>query len=176
MEAADVNPKKPHMRFDRKNALIGLVVLIVLLVAGTLYYKVSQKEEPVSNVPQYSEQDLIKELNKKYGAHDFTGAIHLVKGQKTIAQRNTQLLLAAAYGNAGQFKSSVSVYDSLEQKEPLNEMYASTAAVAAEGAKDYTKAIDYYKKAKDRMDKKTANIDQIQVYDYKIDELRKKLQ
>lgn len=175
MEAAVVNSKKPHMRFDRKNALIGLVVFIVLALAGTLYYKWNHKEEPVSKVPQYSEQELIKELNKKYATHDFTGAINLVKGQKTIDQPNVQLLLASAYANASQFQSAVRVYDSLEQKAPLNEMYASTAAVAAEGAKDYKKAIDYYKKAKERMDKKAANVDQVQVYDYKISELEKKL-
>jgi len=175
MEAAVVNSQKPHMRFDRKNALIGLAILIVLIAAGVLYYRSTHKAEPVSKVPQYSEQDLIKELNKKYATHDFSGAIELVKGQRTIDQPNIQLLLAAAYGNAGQFKSALGVYDSLEQKTPLNEMYASTAAVAAEGAKDYKKAIDYYKKAKSRMDKKTANVDQVQVYDYKITELEKKL-
>lgn len=174
METTVVTSKKPHMRFDRKNALIGLIVLIILVAAGIVYYKASQKKEPVSNVPQYSEQALIKELNKKYATHDFLGAIELVKGQKTIDQTNIQLLLAAAYGNAGQFQSAVGVYDALERKAPLVEMYASTAAVAAEGAKDYKKAIDYYKKAKGRLDK-TANVDQAQVYDYKISELEKKL-
>lgn len=168
-----VTSPPPHTRFDRKNAIIGFVVLVVL-VAGAVYWVVNRPaEEPTSKVPQYSGQALVNEVNRRYGQHDYAGVIKLLEGQKSVNEPDTQLLLAGAHTNKGDYESAVAIYERLEKQNALNGTYAATAADAAERAKQYQKAIDFYKKAKTRAN--PAATDQIGVYDYKIAELEKKL-
>jgi tetratricopeptide (TPR) repeat protein len=168
-----VTSPPPHTRFDRKNALIGLIVLVILVAGGVYWVMHRSKDEPASKVPQYSGQALVTEVNKRYGQHDYAGVINLLKGQKSIDEPATQLLLAGAYTNKGDFASAVVIYEKLEKQGALDETYAATAADAAERGKQYQKAIDFYKKAKERAPSDAT--DQKAVYDYKIAELEKKL-
>lgn len=172
MDKPVVSSSKPHMRWDRKNALVGLAVLVVLAVAGALLYVAQRDKEPVSKVPQYSQQQLVEEVNMRYGNNDYVGAIRLIEGQKTINETSTQLLLAGAYANSSDNKKAMEIYDKLEAQNKLNEAHTATAAEIAERLKDYQKAIALYKKAKARADQKA--VDQLAVYDYKIAELEKK--
>lgn len=168
-----VTSPPPHTRFDRKNAIIGFVVLVVL-AAGAVYWVANRpKEEPASQVPQYSGQALVNEVNKRYGQHDYAGVIRLLEGQKSASEPDTQLLLAGAYTNKGEHKKAVAIYEQLNKQNALNEIYLATAADAAERAGQYQKAIDFYKKARERAN--PAATDQIATYDYKIAELEKKL-
>lgn len=49
MDKPDVTSKKPHIRWDKKNALVGLIVLVILLGAGLAWYFMMRKDEaPVS--------------------------------------------------------------------------------------------------------------------------------
>ena len=97
----------------------------------------------------------------------------LIRGQKTINERKTQLVLAVAYSNSNQHAKAVEIFDQLEKAKPLSEGDAALAAEVAERDKQYRKAVDYFKKAKERAD--TEAVDQIALYDYKIAELEKKL-
>lgn len=173
MNTPDASLHKPHMRWDKKNALVGVVVLVVLLGAGLTWYLVANKKTvPPSKVPQYSGLQLVDEVNLRYGKHDYIGAIELIKGQQTINTPETQLLLAGAYANSGDNARALEIYDRLEAENKLQENETAIAAEIAERNKDYQKAIAYYKKAKQRADPN--NADQAAVYDYKIAELEKK--
>lgn len=165
----------PKHWYKKRNVLIDIAVIVaVIVIVGVVWFVGrNSKSEPEYKVPQYSGQALVDEVNKKYGAHDYAGAINLLKGQKTINETSTQLLLAAAYANKGDFAQSLAIYDAEEAKGDLPEVYAAAAADVAERAQKHQKAIDFYQIAKQRADKNA--VDQIAVYDYKIGELQKKL-
>ncbi len=174
---AVISPEAPAHLHPKRNVLIdAIVIFLVLALIGFFWWWGNRpKPEPVADVPQYSGQALLDAINKKYGQSDYLGAIKLLKGQKTINETGTQLLLAAAYINAGQSDKALPIYDKLDQAGKLNELDMAAAAEAADRAKQYQKAIDWYKKAKASANKQTTSLDQAAVYDYKITELQKKL-
>lgn len=169
---SDPDPKR---WYQKRNVLIDVVVIAaVLIIIGVVWWVGHRpKAEPAPSVPQYSGQALVAEVNKKYGNHDYVGAIKLIKGQKSINELSTQMLLAAAYANKGDNQEAVSIYEWQEKQKPLSETHIATAAEIAARNKQYQKAIDFYEKAKQRAN--PAETDQIAVYDYQIAELRKKL-
>jgi len=170
-----IQDERPQRWYRKRNVLIDATVIIavVLIIAVIWWVGHRPKADTAAKVPQYSGQVLVEEVNKKYGNHDYLGAIHLIEGQKTISQTDTQLLLAGAYANAGNNQKALEIYEKQEAKKPLSESYAALAATAASQAKQYQKAIDFFQKAKQRAPQ--ANTDQIAVYDYQIQELQKKL-
>lgn len=173
MNKPDASLHKPHTRWDKRNALVGLVVLVVFLGAGLMWYMATHKRAtPQSKVPQYSGQQLVDEVNLRYGRHDYVGAIELIKGQQTINSTETQLLLAGAYANSGDNTRALEIYDRLDSENKLQESETAVAGEVAERTHDYQKAIAYYKKAKQRADPNFT--DQLAVYDYKVTELEKK--
>ena len=162
----------------KRNKLIDVaVILVVIVLIGVAWWFGNhRKKDAYTDVPQYNTQQLVVEVNKKYGANDYGGAIKLIQGQKTIKEASTQLLLAAAYSNSGDHKRSLEIYENLEKQGKLNESDTATAAGVAEQAKEYRKAIDLYKKAKERLKGSATNSrDQAAVYDYKIAQIEKKL-
>lgn len=177
MDTPDVTTSKPHMRWDKKNALIGLIVLVVLLTAGLIWYFALRKEAPPApTVPQYSGQQLVDELNKRYGANDFVGAIELLKGQKTADTPEVQHLLASAYANKGEYRESLAVYGKLDSGGHLSAEDTASAAEVAEKAKDYQQAAGYYDRAASRIEKESNFIQDLPLlYRQKAEEMRKKL-
>ena len=159
--------------YQRRNVLIDIAVIVAVLIIITVIWWIGHRPKPAepSNVPQYTGQALVDEVNKKYGQHDFVGAIKLVQGQKTISETSTQLLLAAAYFNAGDNQKSLDVYEKLEKQKPLSENDCVNAANAATRLNQKQKAIAYFEKAKQRANPK--DVDQLEVYDYQIKELQK---
>ncbi|HEX8762626.1 MAG TPA: hypothetical protein VF733_02590 [Candidatus Saccharimonadales bacterium] len=159
----------------RKVIIDGAVILgVVVIIGGVWWFGNRPKPEPAPTVPQYSHQDLVKEVNKKYGVSDYLGAIRLIQGQKTINETQTQVLLAGAYATSGDAKKSLEVYRKLDRAGKLEKTHLANVAAVAEQAKDYTTAVDYYKRAKDALKETGANSDQAAVYDYQIAELEKK--
>jgi tetratricopeptide (TPR) repeat protein len=170
-----ITSEDPKRWYQKRNVLIDIaVILAVFLIIGVIWW-VGHRPKPaaVSNVPQYTGQTLVDQVNKKYGNHDYIGAIRLIEGQKTVNDTATRLLLAAAYANSGDNQKALQIYEKQDQKKPLSETDAATAASVAEGAKQYQKAINLYQEAKQRANQQ--NTDQLAVYDYKIGELQKKL-
>ncbi|SRR6266540_5746340 len=165
----------PKRWYQKRNVLIDVAVIAaVLLIIGIVWWVGHRpKSEPASKVPQYTGQTLVDEVNKKYGNHDYIGAIHLIEGQKTASERSSQLLLAGAYSNAGNNAKALEIYEKQEAQKPLSESYAALAAGAASQTKQYQKAIDFFQKAKQRA--QSGNVDQIAIYDYQIQEQQKKL-
>jgi len=165
------------MRWDKKNALIGLGILVVLLAAGLLWYFVFRNDAPPApTTPQYSGQQLVDELNKRYGANDFVGAIELLKGQKSVDTPEVQLLLASAYANKGDYKESLVVYSKLDSSGNLSAENTASAAEVAEKAKDYQQAAGYYDRAASRLEKEGNYVqDASLLYRQKAEEMRKKL-
>lgn len=170
-ETIELVHKKRNKRID-----VAIIVAVILLIGAAWWFGNHRKHEVKTDVPQYSAQQLVQEVNKKYGANDYGGAIKLIQGQKTIKETSTQLLLAAAFSNSGDHKKSLEIYEMLDKQGKLNETDTATAAGVAEQAKEYQKAIDLYKKAKERLKGSSTNsLDQAAVYDYKIAQIEKKL-
>jgi tetratricopeptide (TPR) repeat protein len=175
LDSPAVQPR--HWNTKRNLLIDAAVIILVALIIGAVWWAGHRpKPEPVSAFPQYSQADLVKEVNKKYGAHDYIGAINLINGQKIVNETSTQLLLAGAYANAGDNKRALAIYEQLDKSTKLNDIDTATAAAIAERDKQYQKAIDFYKKAKERL-KGSANdsVDQAAIYDYQISALEKKL-
>ena len=161
----------------RKRVLdIVIIVLVIGIIGGVWWFGHRLKPEPKSTYPQYNQQQLLEEITKKYGQHDYNGAINLIKGQKIVNEPPVQRYLAGAYANAGDNKRAVEVYDKLDAQGKINDsdIYATAAEVAGRD-KQYQKAINYYKKAKEALKNSEAAVDQGAVYDYKIADLEKKL-
>jgi pentatricopeptide repeat protein len=168
----------PKRWYQKRNVLIdAAVIFVVLLIIGVVWWVGHRpKPEPATTVPQYSGLSLVNEVNKKYGANDYLGAVKLIEGQKNVKDTSVQSMLASAYSNAGNYAKALEVYDALDKKGQLSENDAASAANAATRAKQYQKAIDLYKKAKELLGKSSeSNVDQAAVYDYQIAELEKKL-
>lgn len=165
----------PKKWYKKRGVLIDIAVIIaVILIVGIIWWVGHRsKGDDQPKVPQYNASALVEEVNKKYGNHDFLGAINLIKGQKTINQTDTQLLLAGAYSNAGSNQKALDIYEKQETVKSLSENYAALAADCASRVKQYQKAIDFFQKAKERTP--AENTDQKAVYDYQIQELQKKL-
>ncbi len=153
---------------------VAVIAVVVIIIGVAWWIGHRPKSEPAPSVPQYSHQDLVKEVTKKYGINDYLGAIRLIQGQKTINETETQILLASAYSTSGDHKKALEVYRRLDKEGKLGKTQLANVAVVAEQAKDYAAAIDYLKRAKDALQGSDANKDQAAVYDYQIAELEKK--
>lgn len=163
---------------------VATVVVIVGVVLGFLVWQSAQKvaeQEKISKegkpVVQYdNRQQLVDDVNQKYGKGDYQAAIKQIEGQKSASEDvGLQLLLAGAYANSGDFKKAVEIYKKLDSSGKLPATEYVNVAGTAERAGDIAMAIDMYKKAKENaVNSKSENSDQIAVYDYKIAELEKK--
>jgi len=174
-ETPVTSSETPKRWYQKRSVLIDIVVIIAVVALISIVWWVGHKPKPapVSAVPQYSGQTLVDQVNKKYGLHDYVGAIHLIQGQKTSSDRATQLLLASAYANSGDNQKALDIYEQQDKKSALSESDAASAASVATSLKQYQKAIDLFQKAKQRAN--PAGTDQIAIYDYQIKELQKKL-
>lgn len=168
-----ISDKTSKRWYQKRNVLIDIAVIVAVLIIISVIWWIGHRPQPAepSKVPQYTGQALVSEVNKKYGQHDFIGAIKLIEGQKTIKETSTQLLLAAAYSNSGDNQKAFTVYEQLEKQKPLSENDCANAANAASQLKQKQKAIEYFEKAKQRANPK--DVDQLEVYDYQIKELQK---
>lgn len=178
------------MKLNKKTIIIISSIVVVLLIAATIYGiwqaqggrltlpgSVGQSKE---DVPQYSSdkrQELIDEVNKKYGTGDFNGAIELLEGQQDVESVETQMLLAGAYANAKDYKKSLEIYKQLDEAGDLPEGSFANIASIAERDKQYQFAIDMYKKAReyDSSGEQSQDQGQVDYYNYKIADLEKKL-
>jgi tetratricopeptide (TPR) repeat protein len=168
----------PKRWFQKKNVLIDVAVIVAVLVIVGFIWLIGHrpKSEPAPTVPQYSGQTLVDEVNKKTAQNDYSGAIKLLQGQKSIHETSTQLLLANAYANKGDTTSALKIYDELNKANKLTANSLAAAAVLSEQASDSTKALAYYKAALQKLeaDQAPANNDQVLMYQAKVDELTKK--
>lgn len=175
------------MKMNKKRLVIILVVALVI-IGGAIAYGIWQIQmsnqaaeiaKKTKNVPQYKpaqRQELVDDVNKKYGSQDYAGAIKLIEGQQNLDDVNTQLLLAGAYANSGNLKKALEIYQKLYDADKLPDIALENMAAMAERAGEHQTAINAYKEAKEyAISSKTQNSDQIAVYDYKIAELEKKL-
>lgn len=168
----------PERWYRKRNVLIDVAVIaaVLAIIGFAWWWGHRPKEEPAPTVPQYSGQALVDEVQKKYGNHDYAGAIQLLKGQESIDEPGTLLLLAGAYANKGDYKKSLEVYQQVEKDHKLNTHDAATAGDIATQAGDYQAAAGFYEKAKQRLgNNDPTGGDQAQVYDAKISETREKL-
>ena len=134
----------------------------------------SQKK--TQNTTQYeNRQQLVDEINKKYGSNDYKGAISLIEGQQNANDTAVQLLLAGAYANAGDIQKAFDIYKKIDSDAKLPDTELVNLANMAERAGDIPAAIAAYKRAKAyAISSKTISQDEIATYDYKINELEKK--
>ena len=163
---------------------VAAVVVIASGVLGFLVWQSAQKvaeQEKISKedkpVVQYdNRQQLIDDVNQKYGKGEYQAAIKEIEGQKTAGEDvGLQLLLAGAYANSGDFKKAIEIYKKLDSAGKLPGAEYVNIAGTAERAGDIALAIDMYKKAKEyAISSKSESNDQIAVYDYKIAELEKR--
>lgn len=156
---------------------LGIVVVGAGLTA-TLWWlnQAAEQQAIIKKTPQYTaKQQLVDEVNKKYGTKDFAGAIRLIEGQKTVDDVEIQLLLAGAYANSGNTKKALEIYKQIDAAGKLPAAETANFATMAEQAGEYQIAIDAYKKAKAyAASSDTETDDQIAVYEYKISQLEKK--
>lgn len=168
--------------------IIFSIVLAVLVVGGGILgfmvwqsaQKVKEQErasrEPRPVVQYENKQQLVDDVNKKYGKGDYEGAIKEIEGQKSAGDDvGLQLLLAGAYANSSNAKKALEIYQKLDTNGKLPQTEYANMAGMAERAGDIATAIAAYKKAKEyAVSTKTEGQDQIAVYDFKIAELEKK--
>jgi tetratricopeptide (TPR) repeat protein len=159
----------------------GLVAFWIWQAQGGRFFVAPSDNSPAKqkDVPQYGDdkrQELVDQVNQKQGSGDYQGAIRLLEGQQNSQDVRTQILLAGAYANAGEFQKSLEIYKKLVDTGTLPGIEYANMAAVAERAKDYRLALDCYKKAKENaVTTKQENDDQIAFYDYKIAEMEKQL-
>lgn len=175
-----ISTEVPQQWYRKRNVLIDIAVILAVAVIITVIWWVGHRPGPAdtaSDVPQYDTQALTEEVHKKYGLNDYSGAIKLIKGQKTINKTDTQLLLASAYANQGDQAAALKIYDKLRGEGELTASSLAAAAKLAEQANDNAKALDYYKAAVQKLqaDKNPAVSDHLPMYQAKVDELTKKV-
>lgn len=177
------------MKFTKKHIIIISVLAVVLLsglvafwiwqAQGGRFFSSSEPSKTKKDVTQYTEdkqQDLVSEVNKKYGTGDYNGAIQLIEGQKNATDPKMQLLLAGAYANAGKLKEAVEIYKKLDDAGKLPEVELENMAATAQRAGENQLALDTYKRAKDyAVSSGSQTPDVIATYDYLIAELEKKV-
>lgn len=164
--------------------IVGGIIGALLIGGGLLLWAVwrSTPEDPgvtqkrAQNTTQYeNRQQLVDEINKKYGSSDYKGAINLIEGQKNAEDSSLQLLLAGAYANSGDLKRAFEIYKKIDSDGKLPDTELVNLANMAERAGDKQAAIAAYKRAKAyAISSKTISQDEIATYDYKISELEKK--
>lgn len=177
------------MKMTKKRLVIIIIIVLVFLAGasafavwqaqgGTFNLDTSKSESDKKDVPQYApekKQDLIDDVNQKYGNQDYKGAVELLEGQENVEDIETQLLLAGAYANSGDYQKGLDIYKKVRADGKLPEVEFANMASVAELAKDYSLAIEMYKKAKEyAISSGEENEDQVAVYDYQIAELEKK--
>lgn len=159
-------------------ALLGLVGYTIWAIQNS-YRQVEESAKAGKKVQQFKKdqkQSLIDEVNKRYAAKDYKGAIELIEGQQNANDVEMQLLLASAYFNSSDFKKALDVYKRLDSRGKLPDTSLENMAKTAERANEYRLAIDMYKRAKEYgTSSGDVNTDQLATYDYKIAELEKKL-
>lgn len=178
---------KGTMTKKRLIIIISCTVAVLVVGGGILGFLVWQSAQKVVEqeraakeakpVVQYeNKQQLVDDVNTKYGKGDYEGAIKQIEGQKSAGEDvGLQLLLAGAYANSGNFKKAIEIYKKLDGAGKLPATEYGNVAGTAERAGDVAMAIDMYKKAKDyAISSKSESADQIAVYDYKTAELEKK--
>ena len=167
--------------------IASCIVAVLLVGGGVLGFMVWQSAQRVTEqekaskqskpVVQYEDrQQLVDNVNQKYGKGDYQAAIKEIEGQKSSSEDvGLQLLLAGAYANSGDFKKAIEIYKKLDSAGKLPAAEYVNVAGTAERAGDIALAIDMYKKAKEyAISSKSESNDQIAVYDYKIAELEKR--
>ena len=173
---------------DKKRlvTIAAVVVGIIILGGAVLTFMVWRSAQEVAKTEQASKsskpvkqyddtQQVVDQVNQKYGEKDYDGAIQLIEGQKNSGDPTMQLLLAGAYANSGNIAKALEIYKQLDADGKLPQSELANLADMAERAGDKQAAIAAYKKAKDyAISSKTETQDQIAVYDYKIAQLEKK--
>ncbi len=174
------------MKNNKKLLLIAGIVVALLLIGGGVLLWMVWKSTPAADSPsnsgasktttQYNDkQQLINEVNTKYGTNDFKGAITLIEGQKDVEDVSLQLLLAGAYANSGDVKKAFDIYKKIADAGKLPDSELANMADMADRAGDFKAALAAYKKAKEYgVSSKKVSQDEIVTYDYKISELEKK--
>lgn len=156
--------------------LIGGAIAFALWKTASQDTKAPKTPRPEGSTQEYTtDPALVSEVNQKYGAGDYKGAIKRIEEQKNTNDVGTQLLLAGAYANSGDVKKALSIYKTIDKEGRLPNTALGNMAEMAERAGDYRTALDAYKRAKQyAVSSGTETQDQIAVYDYKIAELEKK--
>ena len=64
----------------KRNKLIDVaVILVVILLIGAAWWFGNRKKDVSTDVPQYNAQQLVVEVNKKYGVNDYDHQYYVVK-------------------------------------------------------------------------------------------------
>jgi tetratricopeptide (TPR) repeat protein len=167
-------PSKPWYKRKKVVIDIAVIVIVLLFIGGVWLWGNSHKKKPDVG-PQYTGQALVDQVNKKFATHDYNGAITLLKNQKIFKEKSTQLLLANAYANKGDYTSALKVYTDLDKAGGLSTGETVTAAVFAERAGDKQTALNLYRSVVSKLqaNKDAANNDTLPMYQAKVTELEK---
>jgi pentatricopeptide repeat protein len=169
---------------NKKLLIIVIVIASVALIGGGyLGYMVWRSSQDVQqserevgasdDVRQIDDREqLVEEVNQRYGEGNFTEAIRLIEGQKNADDPEVQILLAGAYANSGEVQKAFNVYKKLQEAGELPDVQWVNYAEMAERSGDKKAALEGYRKARDYAASSNAESpDQVAVYEYKIAEL-----
>lgn len=165
-------------RFGKKQLLIGACIAAVLamVVGGWFLHMHQEARQAARKQQQLSKPELQNSVDKANAHADYNTAINTLKAQAN-QDAQTQVLLADAYANKGDYKNALTIFASLDKIHKLPDDSIEGAAEIAVQAKDYQAAIHYYQEAKDMV---VANKDKIpnwssfvQRYDVDIQRLQK---
>jgi tetratricopeptide (TPR) repeat protein len=172
----DTTSEISHHWYRKRNIWIDIAVIVIVVIIIAVIWWVGHRPEAEtkSDVPQYSGQQLVDEVNLRIAGNDYAGAIKLVKGQKNGNDPNVQLLLASAYSNKDDYTSALKIYKNLENQGKLNATNTAAAADMAVKANDKQAAIELYKKAIQRVQGDSSiSPDMAGVYQLQLTELEK---
>jgi len=153
-------------------------VLVALGVAGWMWWNGRSSDDTADKAPKELSTKQVNDVtNKAIASGKYDDAVKQLKEQPESL--NTQLSLAVIYMNKKDYKSAFAIYDELDRKGALTIGYISGVASFAELAKDYQKALYYYKKAKQLTEQQKNTIptwqDDLTTYNAAIKRLQQKL-
>jgi len=171
--------KKRRLLIIGAGAVVVLLVAVFIVWASYMNKKLQEADSPdgkTGTTQQYSNpSELANDVNQKSSNGDYQAAINLIEGQKNASDPGNQILLAQTYANSGNDTKALEIYKKLDAAGQIPDDQLATAANAAEQANDIKTAIALYKRAETyARNSKDQNIDQADVYAYKVAELEKR--
>ncbi len=125
---------------SKRGLLLAVAYLFVAVVIAFIVFKLTETKKPV---PTYA--DLLTNVNKDTNIGQFSSALKTLNAAPSTEKND--LLKVSVYLSEGNYKNALNEYQQIMRNYGSSEGLLYGAARAAENAKNYQVAINYYKQA-----------------------------